>query len=175
MAAQGAPQPRTATMLKTVAIAFVLVVVAILVFAATRPDTFRIERATRINAPPEKIFAQINDFRNWRVWSPWETKDPQMKRGYGGAAAGKGAAYEWDGNSSVGKGRMEIAESTPPRLVRIKLDFLKPMEGHNIAEFTMVPGGGATEVTWVMSGPVAYPAKIIQMFISMDRMVGGDF
>lgn len=162
-------------MWKIIALAFVGVVVAVLGLASTRPDKFHIERTAHINAPAEKIFAQIDDFRNWRAWSPWETKDPQMRTSYSGAAEGTGAVYEWDGNSSVGMGRMEITESIPPRLLRIKLDFLEPIEGHNTAEFTLAPRGEATDVTWVMYGPVPYLGKIIQMFVSMDRMVGGDF
>ena len=124
-------------MWKTIALLFAGIVVAILGLATTRPDTFRVERTAVINASPETIFAQINDFRNWRAWSPWETKDPQMRTSYSGAAEGQGAVYEWDGNSSVGMGRMDITDSTPFRLVRITLDFLEEVEGHTVADFTL--------------------------------------
>jgi hypothetical protein len=97
-----------------------------------------------------------------------------MKRSFSGATAGKGAVYEWDGNKDVGQGRMEILEATPSK-VTIKLDFLKPFEAHNTAEFTAVPQGDTTTVTWAMYGPSPYFAKVIQSVISMDRMVGKDF
>jgi uncharacterized protein YndB with AHSA1/START domain len=162
-------------MLKMIGIAVAVLVVAILVFAATRPDTFRIQRATSIKAPPEKIFALINDLHAWDAWSPWEKKDPAMKRTHSGAANGKGAVYEWDGNSEVGKGRMEIAETSSPSQVTIKLDFIKPFEGHDIAEFALEPEDGATKVTWAMFGPMPYISKLMTMFFSMDSMVGKDF
>jgi len=126
-------------MLKTITIIVVVLIAALLVYAATRPDTFRVKRATNIKAPPEKIFALINDFHSWGSWSAYEQKDPAMKRTYSGAANGEGAVYEWEGDKNVGKGRMEIAETSPPSKVMIKLDFIKPFETHNIAEFTMEP------------------------------------
>ncbi len=162
-------------MLKTIAIVIVVPIAGVLIFAATKPDTFRIQRAASIKAPPEKIFPLINDFRNWGAWSPWEKKDPAMKRHLGATASGKGAVYEWEGNKGVGQGRMEIAASVPPFKLSIKLDFIKPFEAHNIVEFTLEPNGDATNVTWAMQGHTPYFAKIIHVFINMDSMVGKDF
>ena len=152
-----------------------LVIVCVLSFAATKPDTFRVQRAAGIKAPPEKIFPLINDLKSWRSWSPWEKKDPGMKRTYSAATSGKGATYAWEGNSEVGQGGMEIVESVPSSKIAMKLDFIKPFEGHNTVEFTLTPAGEMTNVTWAMQGPTPYFAKIIHVFINMDRMVGGDF
>lgn len=156
-------------------IALALLVAALLIFAATRPDTFRVQRATSIKAPPEKIFPLINDFQRWGRWSPWEKLDPALKRSYSGPASGKGAVYAWQGNNDVGHGRMEIAESSAPSRVVIKLDFLKPFEAHNIAEYTLEKQGDATNVTWAMHGPSPYFAKLMGVFCSMDSMVGTKF
>ena len=162
-------------MLKMVSVAVLLLVGAVLVFAATRPDTFRVKRATSIEAPPEKIFPLINDFKRWGAWSPYEKKDPDMKRSYDGPPAGQGAVYAWEGDGNVGQGRMEIVEASPSSKVAIKLDFTRPFEAHNRVVFTMTPAGGATEVTWDMQGPANYLAKLMGIFIDMDRMVGKDF
>jgi carbon monoxide dehydrogenase subunit G len=162
-------------MIKTIAIVVVLLIAAVLIFAATRPDTFRVQRSTSIKAPPGKIFPFINDFQNWAAWSPYEKLDPQMKRSRSGAASGKGSVYEWEGNSKVGKGRMEIADMSAPSLVRINLDFVRPFEAHNIAEFTLDPKGESTNVTWAMHGPAPYVSKLMGLFFSMDRMIGKDF
>jgi uncharacterized protein YndB with AHSA1/START domain len=162
-------------MLKIIAIVIVVLVAGVLILAATKPDTFRVQRAASIKAPPEKIFALINDFNRWGAWSPWEKKDPTMKRTFGAATSGKGAVYAWDGNKDVGQGRMEIAESVPPSKVALKLDFVKPFEAHNLVEFTLEPKGDATSVTWAMQGDTPYFAKIIHVFINMDKMVGKDF
>ncbi|HTF13390.1 MAG TPA: SRPBCC family protein [Burkholderiales bacterium] len=162
-------------MFKTIAIVVVALVAALLVYAATKPDTFRVQRSASIKAPPAKIFAILNDFQRWDAWSPWEKKDPAMKRTFSVVTSGKGAQYAWQGNSDVGQGRMEIAESTPPSKVAIKLDFVKPFETHNLVEFTLEPQGDATNVTWAMQGPSPYIAKVMQVFFSMDKMVGKDF
>ena len=162
-------------MLKTVSLVVLAALGAILVLAATKPDTFRVERSISIKAPPEKIFPLIDDFERWPAWSPWEKMDPAMKRSRSGAASGKGSIYEWEGNDKVGKGRMEIVESSPPSKVVIKLDFLKPFEAHNTTEFTLQPKGDTTDVRWVMHGPAPFMSKLMQVFTSMDAMVGKDF
>lgn len=158
-----------------IAIVVVVLLIALLGFAATKPDSFRIQRATSIKAPPETIFPLINDFHNWVSWSPWEKLDPTMKRTYSGAASGKGTVYEWEGQGKVGAGRMEITESSPPSKIAIQLDFIKPFEGHNTAEFTLETNGDDTNVTWAMYGPSPYLAKVMSIFCSMDRMVGKSF
>lgn len=166
------------TMLKIIAgiaVVLVLAIAVVLVLAATKPDTFRIERSATVNAPPEKIFAVLSDFRKWGGWSPWENKDPDMKRSFGGAERGKGAVYGWEGDKNVGTGRMEILEANAPSKLVIKLDFLKPFEAHNTAEFTMLPQGSATQVNWVMHGPSNFMTKVMHVFIDMDKMVGKDF
>lgn len=162
-------------MLESIGIAVVVLVAAVLVYAATRPDAFRIERSARIKAPPEKAFALINDFHQWVSWSPWENIDPALKRIYSGAPSGVGTAYAWQGNSKVGEGRMEITASAPPSRIAIKLDFRKPFEAHNTAEFTLEHKDGVTNLTWAMYGPSPYLSKLMGLFFSMESMVGSQF
>ena len=150
-------------------------IAAILIIASTKPDTFRIERSIVINAPPEKVFPLVNDFTAWPAWSPWEKKDPALKRDRSGPPSGKGSVYAWEGNKQVGKGRMEIIESTPPSRVLIKLDFISPFEAHNTADFTFSPEAGGTTVTWAMFGPNIFMSKVMSTIMSMDKMVGKDF
>ena len=158
-----------------IAVILAIAIAAILVLAATKPNTLRVQRSVGINAPPERIFPLISDFHQWLTWSPYEQKDPAMKRTYSGAERGKGAAYAWDGNKNVGSGRMEILDASAPSKIVIKLDFFKPFEGHNTAEFTMLPQGDATSLTWLMHGPARFMTKLIQVFMNLDNMIGKDF
>lgn len=162
-------------MLTFMGIAIVLVITVLLLYAARKPDTFRVQRSIGIMAPPERIFQHINDLTKWGAWSPWEKMDPAMKKTAGGAPQGKGALYEWEGNNQVGKGRMEILESIPPSKILIKLDFLKPFEAHNRAEFTLAAQEGSTTVTWAMYGPQPYMAKVMGLFLNCEKMVGPQF
>ena len=162
-------------MLWTILIIVAVVIAAILIFAATKPDAFRIQRSLTIAAPPEKIFPYLNDYRRWQAWSPYEKKDPAMKRTFSGPATGPGAIYEWDGDKNVGKGRIEITEESPNARLAFNLDMLKPFEAHNKGELSLQPQGSATVVTWAMHGRTPYLAKILHVFFNMDRMVGGDF
>jgi uncharacterized protein YndB with AHSA1/START domain len=162
-----------------IAVVLAIAIAIVLVLAATKPGTFSVRRATTIRASPEKIFPLINDFHQWGTWSPYENKDPAMKRSYSGAESGKGAVYAWDGNNNVGSGRMEILDTSTPTKIVIKLDFFKPFEGHNTAEFTMLPQGDATNVTtnvtWLMHGPASFMSKVMQVFMNLDNMIGKDF
>ena len=162
-------------MWKIVLVVVAVLVVGVLVVAAVRPDDFSVQRSASIQAPPEKIYPMLADFRQWPAWSPWEKLDPEMKRTLGGPASGPGATYAWQGSSKVGAGRMEIKEVTAPAQVRIQLDFIKPFEGHNVAEFTLAPQGKATQVTWAMRGPSPFVAKLMGIFVDMDQMIGKDF
>jgi polyketide cyclase/dehydrase/lipid transport protein len=163
-------------MLKAVAIiAIILAIAGVLVFAATKPATFRVERTLAVKAPADAIYPLIANFHLWMTWSPYEGRDPDMKRSFGGAASGKGATYAWDGNSDIGAGHMEILDASSPSKIRIKLDFERPFEGHNTAEFTMAPQGDATLVTWAMYGPAPFISKLMQVFINFDNMIGKDF
>jgi uncharacterized protein YndB with AHSA1/START domain len=166
------------TMLKFIAIAAVLLVVvmgAVVAYAATRPDHMRIQRQARIQAPAEKIFPLITDFHSWALWSPYEKLDPAMQRSFTGPASGKGAVYEWSSDGKAGAGRMEIADTASPSHVRINLDFTKPMRTSNIAEFTLEPDGDATEVRWSMDGPAPLVARVMGTFVDLDKMIGRDF
>jgi uncharacterized protein YndB with AHSA1/START domain len=165
-------------MLEIIAIAAVILAIAIavvLVLAATKPATLRVARSIGIDAPAEKIFPLISDFRQWRTWSPYENKDPEMKRSYDGAERGKGAVYAWDGDRNVGSGRMEILETSAPSKIVIQLNFFTPFEGHNTAEFTMLPQRGGTHVTWAMYGPANFMSRLMQVFMNLDHMIGRDF
>jgi hypothetical protein len=164
-------------MLKTLAIIGVVVVVAIagiLLYAATKPDSFRVQRVVLINAPSDKVFPLINDIKAWTVWSPYEKKDPAMKRTYGAVTAGKGATYAWDGDKNVGQGSIEIVESGP-RKILLKLDFVKPFEAHNMGEFLLEPKGDSTSVTWATYGPSPYISKVVGTFMNIDDLIGRDF
>ena len=162
-------------MLKKIALAVLAIIVVILGLAAMKPDTFSVKRTVSIKAPPEKVAAMITDFHQWSSWSPWEHLDPAMKRTFTGASSGKGAIYEWEGNKEVGKGRMEIMDASTPAKTVIKLDFLQPFESHNTTEFTLVPQGDMTDVSWDMTGPMPFISKIMTVFASMDSMIGKDF
>lgn len=167
-------------MLKKIVIGFTLLVVGLAaglaIFISSRPDTFVVQRSVTIKSPPAPIYPLIADFHKWPTWSPYEKMDPKMERKYEGNESGTGAKYVWEGNEKAGAGTMQITEATPPSKVVIKLDFSKPFEGHNIAEFKLEPhGDDETTVTWSMSGPSPAMMKIVGLFMNMDQMIGQDF
>lgn len=149
-------------------------VIGLLAFAATKPDTFLIQRSTVIDAPPEKVYALIQDFRQWGQWSPFEKLDADMKRTFGEPAAGLGGTYAWEGKNA-GTGKMTIKEATPGRRVAIALDFTKPFPANNTATFDLEPAAGGTKVTWAMSGKSNLMFKVMDTLMGMDKTLGKDF
>jgi len=161
-------------MIKTLALVGAAALGLLLAYAATRPDGFTIARSATVNAPPEKVHALINDLRAFNTWNPFDKKDPNIRGVYRGPAAGPGAHYAFQGNQEVGSGTLEIVRSEPQQ-VTMRLDMLEPFEAHNTVQFSLARRGNATEVTWVMDGRTPYLAKIIHIFLDVDRMVGGEF
>lgn len=159
----------------TLSLALAAAVAGVLVYAGTRPDEFRVERRLRIAAPAERLWPLVGELRAFKRWNPYERKDPQLTSHYSGAPQGVGSRYDWD-SREVGRGSLEITGQQPGRALQMKLDFVKPFEAHNTAEFTLQPlADGATEVRWVMQGPATYLSKLMGVFIDMDAMVGRDF
>lgn len=160
--------------LKKIALVLGLVLAAVLIAASFQPDSFRVERSATYNAKPAAIQAQIADLKAWQAWSPWEKLDPGMKREHSGASKGVGAKYAWEGNAKIGAGNMEVLEVTPSKVL-IALNFTKPFEASNSAEFILAPEGAGTKLTWAMYGPSNYVSKLMGMVFSMDKMVGKSF
>ncbi|HEY9681633.1 MAG TPA: SRPBCC family protein [Oculatellaceae cyanobacterium] len=153
----------------------ILLIAGFLAYASTKPNTLKIHRESVINAAPDVIFPLLEDFHQWTRWSPWEDKDPQMKRVYSGAESGVGAIYEWFGDKNVGEGKMEILTADQNTLIILKLDFIKPFEGHNTTEFKLTPEGANTRLSWTMTGEANLMSKAMSTFIDMDKMIGKDF
>ncbi len=159
----------------TALIFIVILIAALLIIAASRPSTFSLVRSADIGAAPERVFSQLNDFKNWAAWSPWEEMDPSLQRNFSGAASGKGAKYAWVGNKKVGEGNMEITKSVPSSTILLDLNFLKPFKASNVTEFTLTPKAGRTHLKWEMRGPLNLFMKVMHLFMDMDGMVGKDF
>ena len=162
-------------MFKIIAIVVILLIAGVLAYAATRPDSFAVQRSISIKAPPEKVYPLIADFHRWGEWSPWEKLDPAMQRSFSGPDNGQGAVYAWDSKGKAGAGRMEIVDTSAPSSVVIKLDFIRPFEGHNTATFTLQGQGDSTTVNWTMAGPAPYISKLMGLFFNMDKLIGADF
>jgi hypothetical protein len=138
-------------------------------WVATRPNSFHIERSALIAAPPDKVFAQLNDFRRWLLWSPYESLDAQLERSITGPDSGPGASYAYKGKKA-GEGRMTILESLPGQRVVVGLDFLKPMPAKNRAIFELTSSGNGTQVRWIMEGPNTLLSKLMAPIV--HRFIG---
>jgi len=155
------------------ALAFIALIFIIVITG--QPDEFKVSRSATFSAPPDKVFPHINDLHKWEAWSPWAKLDPNAKNTFDGPAQGAGSSMAWDGNNKVGSGKMTITDSRPGEVVRFRLEFLKPMQATNTAEFTFRPEGGQTVVVWSMAGKNSFAGKMFSLLMNCDKMVGGQF
>ncbi len=162
-------------MLLEILIAVAAVIAVLAAVIAMRPSEFRYARTATIAAPAPAVFAEVNDFRRWAAWSPFEKSDPAMRKEFAGAPAGDGAIYAWSGNKHAGEGRATIVESRANELIRIRLDFVRPFAGTNVAEFAFRPDGGRTAVTWSVSGKANFMFKAMGLFMNCEKMCGDQF
>lgn len=163
-------------MWKKILLGLVVVIVIFLIVVALQPPQFTVTRSATMQAPPEQVFAQVNDFKAWNAWSPWARIDPNCKYTFSDPSSGKGATYGWEGNGDVGSGAMTMLESKPGEQIDLRLEFIKPFASVCSTQFSFKPeSASATRVTWTMSGEKNFISKAMCMFMSMDKMVGGDF
>lgn len=155
------------------ALAFIALLFIIVI--AGQPCEFKVTRTAKMPAPPEKVFPHVNDLRQWEAWSPWAKLDPDAKSSFSGPEAGAGATMAWEGNRKIGVGKMTITESQTGGIIRFRLDFEKPMKATNTAEFTFLPDGGQTCVTWSMTGKNSFGGKVFGLLMNCEKMVGGQF
>src|ERR1044071_4922371 len=162
-------------MIKKILLGLAAVIVIFLIFVATRPADFRAERSATIAAPAQALFDQVNDHHKFAVWNPFMKLDPNVKNTYSGPEAGVGAVCSWDGNRDIGAGSSTIIESEPGELVRMRMDWKRPMEGTSMVNFTFKPEGDKTVVTWAMYGKNGFMAKLVSVFMDCDKMCGPPF
>ena len=152
-----------------------LILIFLVIRAALKPSTFRIERSIHIAATPELVFQHVNDFKSHMVWSAWEKVDPNMQRNMSTDSAGVGATYEWTGNKEIGSGKMTILESHPNHKIVSKIEFFAPMKATNTLEYTLEPNADGTLVKHAMFGTSPFFRNFICLFINVDKMVGEKF
>jgi Polyketide cyclase / dehydrase and lipid transport len=148
---------------------------ALLLYAATKPDSCQFSRSIHISATPERIFPLIDNLRVMNEWNPFVKADPDINLSYSGPVNGVGAANDFDGNGKVGSGRAEIVESIHPSKIVMALHMVRPMKCQNRVEFRITPRSDGADVTWAMSGRQPFIGKLMSVFINTEKMVGGAF
>ncbi len=120
-------------------------VALLIIIGFALPRTNRVEVDIEIDAHAATVFALVNDFRRFSLWSPWAGTDPNARILYSGASRGVGAIMSWDG-AIIGSGTQIIDESQPYERVAITMSPGEPAESKSW--FILAPGVGTTIVTW---------------------------
>ncbi|MGC4122948.1 MAG: SRPBCC family protein [Myxococcales bacterium] len=162
-------------MLKKLGIGFLAIFLTAVATVALQPSHFSVSRSAVIPSPPGAVFAVLDGFEHFPDWSPWDERDPAMRRDLSGPPAGTGASYHWSGNDDVGEGRMTIVETVPNEKIAVRLEFLRPFPAVNRTEYTLRPEGDGTRLTWTMSGDLGFLGKAFGMVKSHDQLIGPDF
>lgn len=144
-------------------------------FAMTKPDTYHVERSRTYAASPEAVWALVSDMNQFPSWSPWQKYDPAMKTTIEGAAGAVGHTYSWKGNSDAGSGSMKITAVKPGERIDIALHFLEPFEDQASTAYILAADGDKTRLTWSMDGKNNMMGKIFSVFMDMETMIGKDY
>jgi hypothetical protein len=164
-------------MVRTIGAVILLAVVGLLTWVGLQPSSYRVERSAFVNAAPAEVYAHVYDFGKWQAWSPWAKLDPDAKITFEGPRSGPGAIMRWAGNEKVGRGAMAITEANPGQALKIRLDFVEPMEGTSTTGFTFQPESQGTRVTWSLDGTQGFLERLMTtvLGINVKRMVGEDY
>jgi hypothetical protein len=155
-------------MLKRLFLALGVAVVGFAALVASRPSAYRTERSTPLAAPAEIPFALVNDLHRWRLWSPWDAPDPDMKRHFDGPIAGPDAVYTWTGNAKAGKGRVTVLETRPYEFIRVRFERLAPQPSTSTLDFTFQPTAEGVLLRWSQQGQLSWLDKARSLFADLE-------
>jgi len=155
-----------------IALFVLVVIVTLLVIAATKPNSFQVDRSITIHASPERVFSLIDDLHSWEAWSGDNEGDGRAQKIFSGPASGTGAMAEWHGSGRTGAAKMIITESVVPSKVSVKVDWIKPFEAHNLNEFTIHAQGSETKVVWNIQASNLYAMKVNGIFVKIESAFG---
>jgi predicted transcriptional regulator YdeE len=126
-----------------------------------------VEKKVMINAPAEKVYSVIIDFKQWLPWSPWMIMEPEVVVNI----ADDNQFYEWKGNR-VGSGNMKITNQKENSWVEYDLNFLTPWKSYASVKFVLTEKGSQTETSWIMDSSLPFfmffMKKLMEGFIGMD-------
>jgi Polyketide cyclase / dehydrase and lipid transport len=151
-----------------------LAFVTLLLVAAARPSTYKVERSTIIAASPDIVYNNIANLHNWEKWSPWKESDPTVKNTYEGDSIQVGSSFSWVGQKS-GEGKLTVTELRSGEYVGFDMAFFKPQVSISKGYLSLKSDIAGVQTTWGMTGENDLPAKIFTMFKPMDALLGPDF
>lgn len=146
-----------------------IAIIAVSVYVAVQPSDFEVARTRTINLPSSIIYNNLNDYKNWEEWGPWQEEDPTMTFNYPENTSGKGGSYNWEGKD--GKGKMETISVSENSSIDQKLTF-EDFEPSDVY-WKLNETENGTEVTWGMKGKKNFMFKLFTTFMgSMEKTVG---
>ncbi|NER15446.1 transcription activator effector-binding protein [Leptobacterium flavescens] len=146
-----------------------IAIIAVSIYVAVQPADYEVKRSRLIEAPVSVVYNNINDYKNWESWGPWQEQDPTMTYNYAANTVGVGGSYTWNGKD--GKGKMETVSADANKSIDQKLSFEDFEPSDVYWAFNETDKG--TEVTWGMKGTKNFMFKLYTTFAgSMEKTVG---
>ncbi len=163
--------------LKYIFLFLLLIIVAAAIYIATLENTYDVSRNKVVKAPVQVVYNNVNDFKNWKAWSPWLGKDSLVELTYGKTTSGEGASQAWKSTvKEVGEGIINTISTKSNETISQRIKFTKPWESESDVYWNFKPVDGGTEVTWGMKGELGFVERAIMAFNGgMDKQVGPDY
>lgn len=153
----------------------ILIVIAIIavigiIYLSFLPGSYNIKVTRFVNAPVNKVFETIVDFKAWPKWDPWTLHEPNVKLEYSKDYKKENGYYTWDGKL-IGAGKLTHKSIVQNKYIKQQLNFTRPWRSNPTTEweFQSKTKGGkkGTEVSWLMEGKIPFFMRFILPFIKM--------
>ncbi len=149
---------------------FLLIIVVIgAIYLATLNGKYDVKRSALVKAEPEVVFNELNDYKTWEVWGPWNEEDPTLVAEYPANTVGEGASYTWTGKE--GTGMMRTLKVEKPTRLDQEVVFNTPLgDMKSDVYWILEKVKEGTHVTWGMSGEMGFFTR--WMAKSMEDQLG---
>lgn len=161
-------------MMKIILIVLVVVVVLFVGYVASKPALFTYSESTLLKASPEKIYPYLSQLKLGGNWSPYEKRDPAMKKTFSGTDGAVGAKMDFDGSKEVGAGSLEILNLVPNQEIKIRLLMTRPMRADHLIMYKLESMGEQTRFTWTMEGENGFLGKLFTTIVDCKAMISKD-
>jgi hypothetical protein len=155
---------------------FAILIALLIILVLAAPKNYNVSRSITIDRSIHDVYAYLKYIKNQDDWSPWQKRDPEMKKVHTGEDGKVGFVVHWESDHKhVGWGEQEITKLEENKLVESELRFLKPFKSTSNGYLSTKAAGQGTKVTWGFYGTHKVPMNVMMLFFNMDKAVGKDF
>jgi len=160
----------------TIVYIILAIIILILILALFISKDMNYEKTIAINSSINDVWENVNSLKSMDRWSPWNDKDPNMKKTLTGTDGTVGAKQSWESDvKDVGVGSQTIVSIDKPTNINTKLDFIKPFKSTADGYVKLAEEDDSTKATWGFKSQMPYPMNLMKLFMNFEKSMDTDF